>query len=76
MDGPSRWLIENLDVLPNGRRVLDLFLGFRSERTARGGEDKALYFAPLLAAQALVNGVVLAVHGQDLGTGAFRRGCH
>ena len=24
MDGPSRWLIENLDVLPVGRRVLDL----------------------------------------------------
>ena len=25
--GPSRWLIENLDVLPNGRRVLDLACG-------------------------------------------------
>ena len=25
--GPSRWLIENLDVLPAGRRVLDLACG-------------------------------------------------
>src|SRR5437879_13092948 len=47
-----------------------------SKRSARSRQPKAPPFAALSAAQTLVYGVVLAIHGKQLAPGFLHRGHH
>ncbi len=57
------------DVRQRGQRRL-------SKRTARRGEDQPPHFPACSATQALMHGIVLAVHGQQFAPGFFCRGHH